>query len=307
MIPRRVALKVDCDTDEGTRAGVPRLVEILGARGIRATFFFTLGPDRSGMAVKRIFTKKGFLRKMLRTRAPSLYGWRTMLAGTLLPAPMIGERGADAMRATARAGHATGVHGWDHVGWHDRLDAMSLVDIRSDYGRAHAEYLRIFGVPARASAAPGWTVNARSLEVQEERALLFTSDTRGGSYFFPRAGDHVFRTLEIPTTLPTLDETLSWPELRSDDDQRRYFREAARGTQVHTIHAEVEGRSKAGLFAAMLDDWLEDGVTFPLLSELAREALAHHAAIPARPVSRMELPGRAGTVATGWPETVDTG
>ena len=302
MIPRRVALKVDCDTEEGTRTGVPRLVEILGGRGIRATFFFTLGPDRSGVAIKRVFTKKGFLKKMLRTRAPSLYGWRTMLAGTLLPAPMIGERAAEAMRAAAKAGHPTGVHGWDHVGWHDRLDEMTLEDIRTDYGRAHAEYLRIFGVPARSSAAPGWTVNARSLEVQEERALLFTSDTRGGSYFFPSDGRRVFRTLEIPTTLPTLDETLAWKDLRSDEDQRRFFREAARGTQVHTIHAEVEGRSKADLFAAILDDWLGEGVTFPLLSDLAREALGHHAAVPARPIARIELPGRTGTVATGWPE-----
>ena len=99
--------------------------------------------------------------------------------------------------------------------------------IREDYGRAHAEYLRIFGVPARSSAAPGWTVNARSLEVQEERALLFTSDTRGGSYFFPSEGGRVFRTLEIPTTLPTMDETLSWPELRTDEDQRRFQVEVA--------------------------------------------------------------------------------
>ena len=303
MIPRRVALKVDCDTAEGTREGVPRLLEIFAAREIRATFFFTLGPDRSGLAVRRIFTRKGFLRKMLRSRAPSLYGWRTMLSGTLLPAPMIGERCAEAMRAAARAGHDTGVHGWDHVRWHDGLDGMTLEEIRGDYGRAHAEYLRIFGVPARTSAAPGWTANARSLEVQEERSLLFTSDTRGGSYFFPEADGRVFRTLEIPTTLPTLDETLGWPELRGDEDQRAFFRKAAGGTQVHTIHAEVEGRSKAGLFEGILDDWLADGVTFPRLSELAREVLAHHEAIPVRAIARTTLPGRGGFVTTGWPET----
>ena len=59
---RRVALKVDCDTFLGTRDGIPRLLEIFAARGIRATFFFTLGPDRSGLAVRRVFTRKGFLR-----------------------------------------------------------------------------------------------------------------------------------------------------------------------------------------------------------------------------------------------------
>ncbi len=303
MIPGRVALKVDCDTAEGTRDGVPRLLEIFEARGIHATFFFTLGPDRSGLAVRRIFTRKGFLKKMLRSRAPSLYGWRTMLSGTLLPAPMIGARCADAMRAAARAGHDTGVHGWDHVRWHDRLDAMTADEVREDYGRAHAEYLRIFGVPARTSAAPGWTVNAHSLEAQEERLLLFASDTRGGSYFFPEAAGRVFRTLEIPTTLPTLDETLGWAELSGDEDQRAYFRKAARGTQVHTIHAEVEGRSKAGLFEGILDDWLADGVLFPRLSELAHEVLAHHEAIPVRAISRTTLPGRAGFVTTGWPGT----
>jgi undecaprenyl phosphate-alpha-L-ara4FN deformylase len=301
MTSRRVALKVDCDTFEGTREGVPRLVDIFAARGIRATFFFTLGPDRSGLAVRRIFTRKGFLKKMIRSRAPSLYGWRTALSGTLLPAPMIGARCEDAVRAAARAGHDTGVHGWDHVGWHDRLDRMTRDEIARDYSAAHAEYQRILGAPARASAAPGWTVNARSLEIQEERALLHTSDTRGGEPFFPRAEGRTFRTLEIPTTLPTLDETLAWPELAGDAAQRAFFRGCVRGTEVHTIHTEVEGRSKAELFAGILDDWREDGVAFVLLSELAREALARRDRVPEREITKATLRGRGGFVTTGWP------
>ncbi len=302
MTERRVALKVDCDTLEGTREGVPRLLEMFAARGIRATFFFTLGPDRSGVAVRRVFTRKGFLRKMIRSRAPALYGWRTMLYGTLLPAPMIGRRCEGAMRAAAKAGHETGVHGWDHVGWHDRLDRMTAAEVAQEYGRAHAEYLRIFGVPARSSAAPGWTANDLSLAVQEERSLLHTSDTRCGAPFFPKAGERLFHTLEIPTTLPTLDETLAWENLRTDEDQRSFFRAAVRGTEVHTIHTEIEGRSKADLFARILDDWRADGVGFVLLSELAREALARRDRIPQREIARARLPGRGGSVTTGWPD-----
>jgi undecaprenyl phosphate-alpha-L-ara4FN deformylase len=301
MTERRVALKVDCDTLEGTREGIPRLLEIFAARGIRATFYFTLGPDRSGVAVRRIFTRKGFLTKMIRSRAPSLYGWKTALYGTLLPAPMIGAGCEAAVRAAARAGHDTGVHGWDHVGWHDRLDRMTRDEIARDYGAAHAEYLRILGVPARSSAAPGWTANARSLAVQEERALQHASDTRGGAPFFPRAGGRTFRTLEIPTTLPTLDETLAWPELSGDAAQRAFYRAAVRGTEVHTIHTEVEGRSKADLFAGILDDWGADGVGFVLLSELARELLARRESVPEREIAKARLPGRGGFVTTGWP------
>ncbi len=297
----RVALKVDCDTDIGTRDGVPRLVDLLGRRGLRATFFFTFGPDRSGVAIRRIFTRRGFARKMLRSRAVSLYGFRTALYGTLLPAPRIGKRRAEEMRAAAQAGHETGVHAWDHVGWHDGLDRMSLERIREETGRAHEAYRQVFGVSARCAAAAGWTVNAPSLEIEAERGLLFTSNTRGGEPFFPSAGGHAFSTLEIPSTLPTLDETLAWPELETDADQRRFFRRAVRGTEVHTIHAEVEGRSKASLFEAILDDWLAAGARFPLLSELAEECLARRGKISNREITRTTLPGRGGTVATGWP------
>jgi len=304
----RVALKVDCDTFLGTRDGIPRLLDLLGKRGIRATFFFTLGPDRSGVAVRRVFTRKGFLKKMVRSRAPSLYPLRTMLSGTLLPAPKIGERCGEQIRAVAQAGHETGVHGWDHVRWQDGLDRMSEGQVRSDYGHAHAEYLRLIGHTARMSAAPGWTVSPRSLEVQEERALLFTSDTRGGSPFFPAAGGRVFRTLEIPTTLPTLDEVLAWPHVGTEDARRWLYRKAlgdagaaAGSAVVHTIHTEVEGGPHAALFERILDDWRADGVEFVTLSEIARDVLGRHVPIPEREIVKARLPGRGGRVATGWP------
>lgn len=300
---RRVALKVDCDTYVGTRDGVPRLIELFGQRGIRATFFFTFGPDRSGVAARRAFTRPGFVEKMLRSRAVSLYGFPTVLYGTLLPAPRIGEGCAAQMRCAAAAGHETGVHGWDHVGWHDGLDRWLPERVRSEYGRAHEAYRAVFGSPAISSAAPGWTANVRSLEAEQERALLFTSNSRLGAPFYPSAGGRVFRTLEIPSTLPTLDETLAWPSLRTEADQQAFFRRAPTGTEVHTLHAEIEGRLKAPLFARILDDWLADGVRFVTLGELASEAREGNDRIPVRELTRTRLPGRGGTVATGWPET----
>jgi len=286
----------------GTREGVPRLLDLFAARGIRAAFFFTLGPDRSGVAIRRAFTRRGFVRKMVRSRGLALYGWRTALSGTLLPARPIGRRCEGAMRRVAAEGHETGVHGWDHVDWHDRLPRMSRAEVRQAVDRAHAEFARIFGVAAPCAAAPGWTVSDASLEIQDERRLLYVSDTRGGAPFYPAAAGRALHTLEVPTTLPTLDETLAWPTLRSDDAQRRFFRGAPRGSEVLTIHAEVEGGGKRALFAAILDDWIADGVTFPLLSERAREAAGAASPPPVRPVAAVRLPGRGGTVATGWPE-----
>src|SRR5262249_16050752 len=147
---------------------------------------------------------------MWKSGAGSLYGFPTALYGTLLPAPMIGERCAAEIRSVAEAGHETGVHAWDHVGWHDKLDRLPDEKIREQIGLAHAAYERIFGRSRQASAAAGWMVNARSLALEAERSLLFTSNTRLGRPFFPIIDGKPSRTLEIPTTLPTLDETLAW-------------------------------------------------------------------------------------------------
>jgi peptidoglycan/xylan/chitin deacetylase (PgdA/CDA1 family) len=296
----RLALKVDCDTFVGTRDGIPALLEVFAARKIRATFFFTLGPDRSGVAARRFFTQKGFLAKMLKSGGGSLYGFPTVVYGTLLPAPKIGERCEEEIRSVAAAGHETGVHAWDHVAWHDGLDRWSETKIREHVSRAHAEYARILGSPARASAAAGWTANARSLEAEAERDLLFTSNTRGGSPFYPRAAGRVFRTLEIPTTLPTLDETLAWGTLPRESAQREFFARAPKATEVHTIHTEVEGRSRRRLFEGILDDWIARGVVFSTLGELADRA-RRSGGVPERDLTRTTLPGRGGTVATGWP------
>ena len=73
----RVVLKVDVDTYSGTLDGVPRLLELFTRHGVRATFFFSLGPDNTGKAVKRVF-RKGFVKKVLRASPGASYGIRTM-------------------------------------------------------------------------------------------------------------------------------------------------------------------------------------------------------------------------------------
>ncbi|HEX6964980.1 MAG TPA: polysaccharide deacetylase family protein [Gemmatimonadaceae bacterium] len=293
---QRLALKVDCDTYEGTKTGLPNLLRLFDRLNVRASFYFTLGPDRSGRAIVRVFTRKGFLTKMLRSRAASMYGPKTVLYGTLLPAPDIGKRLAAVIRSVGDAGHEVGVHGWDHVRWHDRLDRMSEEEVSREYGLAHERFAEIFGRPARASAAPGWHATATSLAVQERYRLLYASNTRGGTPFFPEAKGERFSTLEIPTTLPTWDETINAPQFPDAAAFIDYYRRAIRGTEVHSIHTEVEATAYLDLFRRQLEAWLADGVRCVTMEEIARETLASPELIPTRRIVRTTLPGRAGEV-----------
>ena len=68
-----LALKVDVDTFRGMKEGVPAIAEILTGYGLKASFFISFGPDRSGLAVLQLL-RPSFLKKMIRTNAPGLYG-----------------------------------------------------------------------------------------------------------------------------------------------------------------------------------------------------------------------------------------
>ena len=53
-----IGLKVDVDTLRGTREGVPRLVALFKKHGVDATFYFSVGPDNTGRALRRVFRRR---------------------------------------------------------------------------------------------------------------------------------------------------------------------------------------------------------------------------------------------------------
>lgn len=295
---RRVALKVDCDTYEGTKIGIPNLLRVFEKAGIRANFFFTLGPDRSGRAIRRVFTQKGFLKKMLRSNAVSLYGPKTMLYGTLLPAPQIGKKLSEEIYSVLPAGHEVGIHGWDHVRWHDQLGEMDKVQVEKECAQAHNAFVDIFKRNAHSMAAPGWHSTPISLMVQDSYNLLYSSNTRLGLPHFPTDGKTKFKTLEIPTTLPTWDEAIATPELRNPEKLLDHYRQAINGTDVHTIHTEVEGMVYLELFERLLGLWKSDGVEFVTLDKIAIEHMQNKSNVPFRNLTRITIPNRAGLVSS---------
>ena len=295
----RLVLKVDVDTDRGTREGVPNLVADCREAGAPACFLFSLGPDQTGRAISRVF-RPGFFQKVSRTSVVQIYGLRTLLNGTLLPAPQIGRRNAAVMRSVSDAGSEVGIHCHNHYRWQDYLERMSLAEVREELVAARAEFLRIFGTEAQTAGAPGWQSNAKSREVYDEATLLYASDTRGGAPFFPRIGGQVFKTLEIPSTLPTFDELMGRPEYPDNKlvahDLGLMKADAAR-TQVFTLHAEIEGMGRRGLFRELLGACSVEGVEFIRMDDYARELLANRAAIPVRDQVMAAIDGRSGVVA----------
>ncbi|MEI6152644.1 MAG: hypothetical protein WCQ90_00990, partial [Deltaproteobacteria bacterium] len=58
-----IGIKVDVDTSEGMKHGVPVLLTLFKKYNIHASFFVPMGKDHTGWTAKRVFTRKGFLKK----------------------------------------------------------------------------------------------------------------------------------------------------------------------------------------------------------------------------------------------------
>ena len=295
MMRPTLALKVDVDTYAGTRDGVPRLLEILDSFGITATFYFSMGPDNSGKAFRRIFTRKGFLGKMIRTKAPSMYGIRTLLYGTLLPAPLIAKSFPEILQRTLGQGHEVGIHCWDHVRWHDYLMKMSREMVQADFDMAGDCFREILHCRAETTAAPGWTVSPLSLQTQDTLSLRYCSDSRGTTPFYPVLEGKRFETLQIPTTLPTMDELLGAEGITAATINDHYLSLLKPGLNVHTTHAEFEGGCMSEVFVDLLHRLQAMNARFITLRQAADEAEAE--IVPLCRISMQEIPGRAGCVA----------
>ncbi|MCL2684499.1 MAG: 4-deoxy-4-formamido-L-arabinose-phosphoundecaprenol deformylase [Synergistaceae bacterium] len=287
-----LAVKLDVDTLRGYR-GVPGLLDLWAARmpDAKMSVFFSFGPDNSGKAIRRIF-RKGFISKMMRTKAPSTYGWRTLLYGTLLPAPPIVPSDTKIFERACGEGHDCGVHAWDHVLVQDKLPSISEGEFLELYGRAADLFEKLSGSRPESYAAPGWQVSPASLSALDGLGLKYASDTRGYSPFIPEYGGKKFRTPQIPTTLPTMDEMLGRQGIDDDTLPDLWLRGLKHDWNVITIHAEMEGISKLNTFDLFLKKAKDAGVTFVTLREVVECAVKS-----AGEIVHGELPGRAGTVA----------
>lgn len=295
--PHMLSIKVDVDTDRGTRIGVPNLLKLFSELEIPATFLFSLGPDNTGRAIKRLF-RPGFFKKVSRSSVISIYGVRTLLNGTLLPAPHIGKRNKEIMRAVYHAGHEVGIHCYDHIQWQDGLAQMSREAVFAEFAKARAEFQGIFDFPAKTAGAAGWQANAFSLAAYDDAQLYYGSDARGICPFFPRINGMVFKTLQIPTNLPTLDELLGRPGYPIKQMTAFYLSQLVPDrANTLTVHAEIEGMKYVAWFKDFLLQAKAQQTIFLKLEDVAKHCFANKQALPICDLIHDRMDGRSGTLA----------
>ena len=297
-----LALKIDVDTWRGTKEGVPPLLKLLKKYNAGASFLFSLGPDHTGRAIKRVF-RPGFLKKVSRTSVVEHYGLRTLMYGTLLPGPDIGRREAALMRSVHAAGFEVGIHCWDHIRWQDYVATKNAAWTQREMRRAAERFFDVFGFAAKTHGAAGWQMNDAALAFETELGLTYASDVRGTHPFQPvDAEGKNIGVPQLPTTLPTLDELIGVETLTPGNVAAHLLnlsapsKETAHETaHVYTLHAELEGMRLIDVFEELLIGWKAQG--YELVSGERLFTALDLATLPKHRVYLGEIPGRSGTLA----------
>ncbi|MEO7496473.1 MAG: polysaccharide deacetylase family protein [Massilia sp.] len=300
-----LVLKIDVDTYRGTREGVPNLVRMLSEHGAHATFLFSLGPDHTGWALRRAF-RPGFFQKVSRTSVLEHYGFKTLMYGVLLPAPDIGRKCMAELRAVAAAGFECGIHTWDHVVWQDNVRHADSAWTSETMRHAEQRFRAVFGAAPPTHGAAGWQMNEVAFREHDAAGYAYASDGRAllrqnGALQDPAAGPYRISgsaCLQMPTTLPTLDELLGREvdgvTITTDNIAEHLLKLTADGPRdhVYTLHAELEGQKLAPIFEKLLNGWKAQGYQLASMADYYDKLKGQD--LPSYPITWGEVPGRSG-------------
>lgn len=285
--PVKLALRIEVATLRGTRNAVPRLRALLKEHNAGATFLFSLGPDRTGRALRTL------------PRVPRLrcYGLRALLSGTLLPAADIGTCCAEVMRAVRDEGFEAGIHAYERVAWLRRAAGADSAWTHAAMSRARERFEEIFGEPALIHGAPGWRMSRYAFRETQRLGFRHGSDTRGSGPFVPILDGEIVACPQLPTTLPTLDEVIGSDGVTAANAADRLLelsRDPPPTGHVYTLRAEVEGTVFEPVLRALLSGWRALGYELVALRDYA--AALDTASLPRSVVETLILPGRSTAV-----------
>lgn len=276
-----LGLKIDVDTYWGMKQGVPCLLQTLREFQVRGTFFLSIGPDNSGRAILQLIKNPLFLKKMMRTNAVSLYGWKTALYGTLLSAPMIALSFPEIVREIIAEGHEVQFHAWDHRRWQDELTSKSEKWIREWFSKGIDGFVRVTGNHPTAFGAPSWLIDDRVLSIIKDFKFDYISCTRGKEPFMHEGTD----LPEIPSDLPCFEELAAEEGVSTISGLIKDG-----GIHVLPVHAEVEGGCFNEKFRKLLQNASASGNAIVSLREIKNQLVLQD--LPVRKFNMELLPGR---------------
>jgi len=289
---RYLLIRVDLCTMSDFSEGLSNILTILADFGIKATFFAAMGPDNLGrVGISRLFNKK-FIKQVYYLNPIKTYGFKNLMSGLIINGPILSVVYRDKLERISQEKHEIGIHGYNHAKWSNYYMRMSQAEIREEINKGVDKFRQIFGSLPSGFAAPSWGCNFNTLQSEDEFNFLYASDTRGRCPFFPRINAQVFKTLQIPITLPTFFELLSERQFNEGSMVKKLLIKIIQEKiNVLIVHPCQEGKANKKLFINLLNTLKKEQIIYITYRDLARMMLTNRTEIPICEVSSTQVLG----------------
>lgn len=195
-----VGLRVDIDAIGDVKA-IPALLDVLRERNVKATFFVSMGPDKSGRNIFRYLSKP---RSLIMGKSLKRYGFKNLILGLIHPREI--QENCEDLIGIMEGGHELGLHGYDHYNWTRRLCRMNKEEIRAIIQKGYELFEGVFGTPPKSFASPGFKTSPEFFSVLDSFGFRYSSDLIGDTPFYPVIGGERLKTLQIPISMRSIGE-----------------------------------------------------------------------------------------------------
>ena len=191
-----LAFRFDIESAQCLRVGVPRLRRLAERRGVRFTFFATMGRAADiGLEFRRRWSSAC---RALTRRPPAVeqephlgvarkLGLRSLLE-TIVLNPRLGSKYRAEIDAIVADGHELGLHGGiNHAVWQHELHRLDAGQVDALFRPAFDEFASRYGVP-KGFSAPGFQSNEHVLEILDREGFLYAGDMIGEHPMRPENG-----------------------------------------------------------------------------------------------------------------------
>jgi undecaprenyl phosphate-alpha-L-ara4FN deformylase len=303
----RLALRIDVDFPVGLRRGVPWLLDRLGERGMRATFFVVAGRNSGRRALLRSIDPD-YLDRLRRLGPLSVA--RRLGASILRNEPFLESAEARAVLKRCLAeGHEIAAHGHDHAWWADEVWRAAPARLAEEIDRACDALERATGASRVSFGAPSWRTTDDVMRHLERRGVPYLSECWGVEPFRTLDGAGApIRVPHLPITAPSL-EALALDGHRDPPGAVLAALEAEADSQrlaVLCAHDYFEGLLRRDLFVALLDRLAARGLPTEPLEAAASSVAPRLDVLPACRVVRAPVSGFHGYVSWQGPPVRET-
>ncbi len=206
-------LRVDVDTFEGLKKGLPKVKKIAEDLECPATIFLSLGKYETGRNIKYLLEQR---------REKSLYvipmwqrtNWRDLLRGVIFPIKRIGQEEKDFLNSINQSKWCEiHPHGYNHVVWAHNFHKFGEEKTQEYLAKAFQEYSKLFNKEPIANAAPNFNYNSNYLKLLKNKNLIFASDTKYSKPFYPLynlkdAEEQNVSVLQLPVTEVSIEDLM---------------------------------------------------------------------------------------------------